>query len=132
MVCSRYTASTEVVFTAIYTYESAVKLLSRGFALEGFTYLRDAWNWLDFSVIGMSYVTIAVDLGSFSALRTFRVFRALKSGTKHPYQTFKLTFDNIVVFSCCDTGSQDDSERHRVLSQEPPRCDHSHNIRACR
>ena len=65
-----------------------------GFALEGFTYLRDAWNWLDFSVIGMSYVTIAVDLGrfvkilcikynltlhSFSALRTFRVFRALKS-----------------------------------------------------
>ena len=48
----RYTASTEVVFTAIYTYESAVKLLSRGFALNGFTYLRDAWNWLDFSVIG--------------------------------------------------------------------------------
>ena len=52
----RYTASTEVVFTAIYTYESAVKLLSRGFALDGFTYLRDAWNWLDFSVIGKSYI----------------------------------------------------------------------------
>ena len=49
----RYTASTEVVFTAIYTYESAVKLLSRGFALDSFTYLRDAWNWLDFSVIGV-------------------------------------------------------------------------------
>ena len=48
----RYTASTEVVFTAIYTYESTVKLLSRGFALNDFTYLRDAWNWLDFSVIG--------------------------------------------------------------------------------
>ncbi len=78
-VSPRYTASTEVIFTAIYTYESAVKLLSRGFALEDFTYLRDAWNWLDFAVIGMSYVTIAIDLGSFSALRTFRVFRALKS-----------------------------------------------------
>ena len=76
---SEYTASTEVVFTAIYTFESAVKLLSRGFALEDFTYLRDPWNWLDFSVIGMSYVTIAIDLGAFSALRTFRVFRALKS-----------------------------------------------------
>ena len=76
---NEYTSSTEVVFTAIYTYESAIKLLSRGFALDGFTYLRDPWNWLDFSVIGMSYVTIAVDLGSFSALRTFRVFRALKS-----------------------------------------------------
>ena len=76
---NRYTSSTEVIFTAIYTYESSVKLLARGFALDNFTYLRDAWNWLDFSVIGMSYVTIAVDLGSFSALRTFRVFRALKS-----------------------------------------------------
>ena len=75
----RYTSSTEVIFTAIYTYESAVKLLERGFLFENFTYLRDAWNWLDFSVIGMSYVTIAIDLGSFSALRTFRVFRALKS-----------------------------------------------------
>lgn len=75
----RYTSSTEVIFTAIYTYESAVKLLARGFFLDNFTYLRDAWNWLDFSVIGMSYVTIAIDLGSFSALRTFRVFRALKS-----------------------------------------------------
>jgi hypothetical protein len=68
-----------VIFTAIYTYESAVKLLARGFALRPFTYLRDPWNWLDFCVIGMSYVTIAIDLGSFSALRTFRVFRALKS-----------------------------------------------------
>ena len=47
--------------------------------MDNFTYLRDTWNWLDFSVIAMSYVTIAVDLGSFAALRTFRVFRALKS-----------------------------------------------------
>lgn len=53
--------------------------MARGCFLDRFTYLRDAWNWLDFSVIGMSYVTIAIDLGSFSALRTFRVFRALKS-----------------------------------------------------
>jgi hypothetical protein len=53
--------------------------LARGFFLDKFTYLRDAWNWLDFLVILMSYVTIAIDLGSFSALRTFRVFRALKS-----------------------------------------------------
>ncbi len=52
-----------MIFTAIYTYESAVKLLARGFFLDDFSYLRDAWNWLDISVIGMSYVTIAIDLG---------------------------------------------------------------------
>ena len=56
-----------------------VKLTSRGFFVDSFTYLRDAWNWLDFSVILLSYVTIAIDLGSFSAIKTFRVFRALKS-----------------------------------------------------
>ena len=27
----------------------------------------------------LSYVTIAIDLGNFSAIKTFRVFRALKS-----------------------------------------------------
>ncbi len=75
----RDTNASEIIFTAIYTYESAIKLLSRGLVIDSFTYLRDAWNWLDFLVILMSYVTIAIDLGSFSALRTFRVFRALKS-----------------------------------------------------
>ena len=67
------------MFTCIYTYESAVKLLSRGFCLNKFTYMRDPWNWLDFVVVGMSYITLVVDLGQFGALRTLRVFRALKS-----------------------------------------------------
>ena len=76
---TEYTSSTEIVFTAIYTYESAIKVIARGLFNAPFTYLRDAWNWLDFAVIFMSYVTLTIDLGSFSALRTFRVFRALKS-----------------------------------------------------
>jgi len=42
-----------VIFTAIYTFESAVKVMARGFILEKFTYLRDAWNWLDFVVISL-------------------------------------------------------------------------------
>ncbi|KAF1383387.1 hypothetical protein PFLUV_G00131380 [Perca fluviatilis] len=44
-----------------------------------FTFLRDPWNWLDFTVILMAYVTEFVDLGNVSALRTFRVLRALKT-----------------------------------------------------
>ena len=92
----RYTNASEIVFTAIYTYESAVKLLSRGFFMNKFTYLRDAWNWLDFLVILMSYVTIAIDLGSFSALRTFRVFRALKSVAVIPGLK---TIVNAVIYS---------------------------------
>ncbi|XP_042730303.1 sodium channel protein type 2 subunit alpha-like isoform X14 [Lagopus leucura] len=74
-----WTKNVEYTFTGIYTFESLIKILARGFCLEGFTFLRDPWNWLDFSVILMAYVTEFVDLGNVSALRTFRVLRALKT-----------------------------------------------------
>ncbi|XP_015278897.1 PREDICTED: sodium channel protein type 2 subunit alpha isoform X2 [Gekko japonicus] len=74
-----WTKNVEYTFTGIYTFESLIKILARGFCLEGFTFLRDPWNWLDFSVIVMAYVTEFVDLGNVSALRTFRVLRALKT-----------------------------------------------------
>nr|XP_042894950.1 sodium channel protein para isoform X2 [Parasteatoda tepidariorum] len=71
--------ASEIWFTLIYTCESIIKMLARGFILESFTYLRDPWNWLDFVVISLAYTTMLVDLGNLSALRTFRVFRALKT-----------------------------------------------------
>ncbi|XP_045292488.1 sodium channel protein type 5 subunit alpha isoform X10 [Leopardus geoffroyi] len=74
-----WTKYVEYTFTAIYTFESLVKILARGFCLHAFTFLRDPWNWLDFSVIVMAYTTEFVDLGNVSALRTFRVLRALKT-----------------------------------------------------
>lgn len=42
------------VFTVIYTFEALIKILARGFCLNEFTYLRDPWNWLDFSVITLA------------------------------------------------------------------------------
>ncbi|XP_018091363.1 sodium channel protein type 2 subunit alpha isoform X2 [Xenopus laevis] len=74
-----WTKNVEYTFTGIYTFESLIKILARGFCLEKFTFLRDPWNWLDFSVIMMAYVTEFVNLGNVSALRTFRVLRALKT-----------------------------------------------------
>uniref|UniRef100_A0A3Q1CGN3 Sodium channel protein n=1 Tax=Amphiprion ocellaris TaxID=80972 RepID=A0A3Q1CGN3_AMPOC len=69
----------EYTFTGIYTFESLIKILARGFCVGKFTFLRDPWNWLDFSVILMAYITEFVNLGNVSALRTFRVLRALKT-----------------------------------------------------
>uniref|UniRef100_A0A669QIU1 Sodium channel protein n=1 Tax=Phasianus colchicus TaxID=9054 RepID=A0A669QIU1_PHACC len=63
----------EFTFTGIYTFESLIKILARGFCLNEFTFLRDPWNWLDFTVIVMA------NLGSMSVLRSFRVLRALKT-----------------------------------------------------
>uniref|UniRef100_A0A3Q2Z1H8 Sodium channel protein n=1 Tax=Hippocampus comes TaxID=109280 RepID=A0A3Q2Z1H8_HIPCM len=74
-----WTKHLEYTFTAIYTFESVIKIFARGFCIVPFTFLRDPWNWLDFSVIVMAYVTEFIDLGNVSALRTFRVLRALKT-----------------------------------------------------
>ncbi|XP_059811670.1 sodium channel protein type 4 subunit alpha A [Hypanus sabinus] len=79
-----WTKNVEYTFTGIYTFESMIKIFARGFVIESFTFLRDPWNWLDFSVITMAYVTEFVDLGNVSALRTFRVLRALKTITVIP------------------------------------------------
>ena len=39
------------VFTAIYTLEMILKIISRGFILHNYAYLRDPWNCLDFIVV---------------------------------------------------------------------------------
>uniref|UniRef100_A0A669QM33 Sodium channel protein n=1 Tax=Phasianus colchicus TaxID=9054 RepID=A0A669QM33_PHACC len=69
----------EFTFTGIYTFESLIKILARGFCLNEFTFLRDPWNWLDFTVIVMAFVGAFSNLGSMSVLRSFRVLRALKT-----------------------------------------------------
>ncbi|NWH64340.1 SCN5A protein, partial [Geococcyx californianus] len=74
-----FSPSLRYTFTGIYTFESLIKILARGFCLNEFTFLRDPWNWLDFSVIFMAFVGAFSNLGSVSVLRTFRVLRALKT-----------------------------------------------------
>ena len=44
------------VFTTIYTIEALTKCVAQGFILEKYTFLRDPWNWLDFTVIILAYV----------------------------------------------------------------------------
>lgn len=40
-----------IVFTVVYTLEVLVKVVSRGFCVGRFTFLRDPWNWLDLVVV---------------------------------------------------------------------------------
>ncbi|XP_057622541.1 sodium channel protein type 11 subunit alpha [Chionomys nivalis] len=70
----------EYIFTGIYILEAVIKILARGFILDEFSFLRDPWNWLDFIVIGTAIATCFPGTKvNLSALRTFRVFRALKA-----------------------------------------------------
>uniref|UniRef100_A0A1I8H0Z5 Ion_trans domain-containing protein n=1 Tax=Macrostomum lignano TaxID=282301 RepID=A0A1I8H0Z5_9PLAT len=58
--------------------------------MDSYTYLRDPWNWLDVVVLLISYVMLILQNVSLSnnisvgSLRTFRVFRVLKTITIFP------------------------------------------------
>ncbi|XP_030094934.1 sodium channel protein type 5 subunit alpha-like [Serinus canaria] len=69
----------EHVFTAVYTTEILIKVVARGFVWNEFTFLRDPWNCLDFSIIIVMYITAFHSVGNVSVLRTFRVLRTLKA-----------------------------------------------------
>nr|XP_040580398.1 sodium channel protein 60E-like [Lepeophtheirus salmonis] len=69
----------EYIFLAIYSLEMVIKVVAKGFILNNYTYLRNPWNWLDFTVIFSGYLTSFIEMGNLAGLRTFRVFRALKT-----------------------------------------------------
>ncbi|XP_023204792.1 sodium channel protein type 4 subunit alpha B-like [Xiphophorus maculatus] len=73
-----WSKTVEYVVFVIYTFEVIIKVLSRGFCVGDFTYLRNPWNWLEFMVINMIYLAEFVHFGNVSALRPFRVLRILK------------------------------------------------------
>jgi hypothetical protein len=58
-----------------------VKIVSMGFICNQRSYLRDAWNILDFVIIASGYMSMFLE-GSgvnLSALRSFRVIRPLRT-----------------------------------------------------
>jgi hypothetical protein len=71
--------SVEWVYTILFTLEMLVHIFALGFFADEGSYLRDAWNWLDFIVVAISWVSILGIGGNLSALRTFRVLRPLRT-----------------------------------------------------
>lgn len=69
------------IFQYLYTIEMVVKIVSLGFVLNKGSYLRDAWNILDFVIIASGYLGMFLQ-GSgvnLSVLRSFRVIRPLRT-----------------------------------------------------
>jgi hypothetical protein len=79
----------EKVFLYLYTAEALVKILGKGFIMGDDSYMKDAWNLLDFSIVLISWTTElsppdeegADGETGFSpgSLRVFRVLRPLKA-----------------------------------------------------
>lgn len=77
----------DTVFSIIFITEASVKILAMGFVLHKYSYLREAWNCLDFfivlvSIVGMLPLSDAAS--SLKILRTFRILRPLRSINKLP------------------------------------------------
>lgn len=82
----------EVVFLVAFTFEMIAKIIAMGFIWTapkpedgiGGSYLRDAWNWLDFVVVIVAFLAYIPGVGNFSGLRTVRILRPLKTMTAIP------------------------------------------------
>jgi hypothetical protein len=48
----------ELIFLILYTIEMALKIIGLGFILNKGSYLRDAWNVLDFVIVISAYIPI--------------------------------------------------------------------------
>ncbi|XP_045894468.1 sodium channel protein type 4 subunit alpha B-like isoform X1 [Micropterus dolomieu] len=84
----------EYVFIAVYTFETIVKVASRGFCVGKFTFLRDPWNWLDVMVVTTAYLIMFVNLGKLSVL--WMVPRTLKLLAVIPVSGLKTTVRALV------------------------------------
>ena len=83
-----FNQSFRFIFLGIYSCECVIRTIAKGFILNNYTYLRNAWNWLDFLVIFSGYLTSFIEMGNLAGLRTFRVLRALKTIAILPSKSF--------------------------------------------
>ena len=87
MNCSavnKFVEGMEPFFMWSFLIECCSKILGMGFILDSGSYLRDAWNWLDFLVVISSLLTEIPAMRSVSGMRTFRLMRPLRTLTTMP------------------------------------------------
>jgi hypothetical protein len=81
---NKVVAVSEYIFNAIFAFECIVRVITMGFYKDSGSYLRDAWNWLDFTVVIIGLVGMIPGLPQLSSIRTFRVLRPLRTLSSLP------------------------------------------------
>jgi len=69
----------EPFFTYSFLTECICKVIGQGFMAGKNTYLSEAWNWLDFTVVITSLLESLPGMDGVKVLRTFRLLRPLRS-----------------------------------------------------
>jgi hypothetical protein len=68
-----------MVFQVIFTIEMVLKIIALGFAFKPHSYMRDAWNMLDFCVVIMGWISQVITSSNVSAIRVIRILRPLRT-----------------------------------------------------
>ncbi|XP_018406581.1 PREDICTED: muscle calcium channel subunit alpha-1 [Cyphomyrmex costatus] len=95
-------------FTAVFTIEICLKMISYGFIIHEGAFCRSAFNLLDLLVVCASLISMTVRAGAFSFIKVLRVLRVLRplrainraKGLKHVVQCVIVavkTIGNIVL-----------------------------------
>jgi hypothetical protein len=73
------------VFSIIFMVECVLKTIGMGFVRHYNAYLRDPWNWIDFTVVLVSVIELTpIEGANLKGLRTLRVLRPLRSINAFP------------------------------------------------
>jgi hypothetical protein len=81
---NKFVEDIEPLFTYVFLIECSSKIMAMGLILGRNSYLSDGWNWLDFIVVVTSLLENVPAMKNISGLRTFRLFRPLRSLTTMP------------------------------------------------
>lgn len=68
----------DLVFTCLFGVEFLLKSTSLGFICGQGTYMRDCWNILDFIIVMMSFLDLALTDINIPIIKVFRLLRALR------------------------------------------------------
>lgn len=74
----------DFIFLMIYTVEMLLKIIAMGFFMRAHSYLRDSWNILDFIVVIMGWISVALTYSNIegqdiSSIRVIRILRPLRT-----------------------------------------------------
>lgn len=105
---SKNSSRIDLGFLIIYTGEMILKIIAMGFFMRAHSYLRDAWNILDFFVVILGWLAIIFEnSGDISAIKVIRILRPLRTINQIPnmsslvstiLNSLPIMFDVMVLF----------------------------------
>jgi len=80
----------DVAFNCTFIFESAVKIVAKGFIIGKNAYLKDSWSKLDFFIVTTAIIDMSLGI-DLSILKLFRTLRPLRLISRNPDMKVMIT-----------------------------------------